>query len=64
MNELLMHKEQVNEQLARYGVKFGIYKNGVFHERLFPFDPIPRQIGQDDFSLLAKGLRQRVRALN
>ena len=64
MNELLMHKEQVNEQLARYGVKFGIYKNGVFHERLFPFDPIPRQIGQDDFSLLEKGLRQRVMALN
>lgn len=64
MNELLMHKEQVNEQLARYGVKFGIYKNGVFHERLFPFDPIPRKIGQDDFSLLEKGLRQRVKALN
>ncbi|MBQ3972070.1 MAG: circularly permuted type 2 ATP-grasp protein [Selenomonadaceae bacterium] len=64
MNELLMHKEQVNEQLARYGVKFGIYKNGVFHERLFPFDPIPRQIGRDDFSLLEKGLRQRVMALN
>ncbi|MBQ1335454.1 MAG: circularly permuted type 2 ATP-grasp protein [Selenomonadaceae bacterium] len=64
MNELLMHKEQVNEQLARYGVKSGIYKNGVFHERLFPFDPIPRQIGRDDFSLLEKGLRQRVMALN
>ena len=64
MNELLIHKEQINEQLARYGVKFGIYQNGVFHERLFPFDPIPRQIGQDDFSLLEKGLRQRVMALN
>ncbi len=64
MQEMLVHKEQINEQLARYGVKFGIYKNGVFHERLFPFDPIPRQIGQDDFSLLKKGLRQRVMALN
>ncbi len=64
MDELLMHKEQVNEQLARYGVKFGIYKNGVFKERLFPFDPIPRQIGKEEFSVLEKGLRQRVMALN
>ena len=64
MNELLLHKDQINEQLARYGVKFGIYKNGVFHERLFPFDPIPRRIGKEDFSVLGKGLRQRVMALN
>ena len=27
--------------LARYSVKFGIYKNNVFKEQLFPFDVIP-----------------------
>ena len=32
----------VNEQLARYGVKFRIYKNNEFKEQLFPFDMIPR----------------------
>ena len=42
MEELLLHKEEINRQMARYGVKFGIYKNGTFKERLFPFDPIPR----------------------
>lgn len=64
MQELLKHKDQVNEQLARYGVKFGIYTNGIFNERLFPFDPIPRQIAGEDFAMLEKGLCQRVMALN
>lgn len=64
MDALLAHKDEINEQLARYGVKFGIYKDGNFKERLFPFDPHPRQIGADDFRQLEKGLAQRVAALN
>ena len=62
--ELLEHTDTVNELLARYGVKFGIYKNGVFKEQLFPFDPIPRIIEADEFAYLEKGLKQRVVALN
>ena len=50
--------------MARYGVKFGIYKGGEFHEQLFPFDAIPRVITHDDFQQLEKGLIQRVDALN
>ena len=42
--ELLKHTDKINELLARYGVKFGIYKNNVFKEQLFPFDSIPRII--------------------
>ena len=30
--ELLKHTDTVNELLARYGVKFGIYKNNTFKE--------------------------------
>ena len=56
--------DEINELLRRYGVKFGIYKNGVFHEQFFPFDPIPRVISADDFKCMEKGLVQRVRALN
>ncbi len=55
---------EINELLRRYGVKFGIYKNGVFKEQLFPFDPIPRIISAQDFSAIEKGLIQRVDALN
>lgn len=54
----------INEQLARYGVKFGIYKDGEFRERLFPFDSIPRIIGSQEWEKLSAGLEQRVRALN
>ena len=64
MNELLNHTANVNELLARYGVKFGIYKNNTFKEQLFPFDSIPRVIEHDEFEYLEKGLKQRVVALN
>ena len=62
--ELLQHTDTVNELLARYGVKFGIYKNNTFKEQLFPFDAIPRIIGHDEFGYLERGLKQRVMALN
>ena len=62
--ELLEHTDTVNELLARYGVKFGIYKNNTFKEQLFPFDAIPRMIEADEFDYLERGLKQRVVALN
>lgn len=62
--ELLKNREQINGLLARYGVKFGIYKNNVFKEQLFPFDSIPRIIESQEFACLEKGLKQRVKALN
>ncbi len=63
-DNLLNHSEEINELLARYGVKFGIYKNNEFKEQLFPYDTIPRVIGAEEFSSLEKGLAQRVLALN
>ena len=62
--DLYRHTDTVNELLARYGVKFGIYKNNVFREQLFPFDAIPRVIEAEEFAHLEKGLKQRVTALN
>ncbi len=64
MEALYSYADTVNELLARYGVKFGIYKNGIFNEQLFPFDPVPRVITKSDFDMLEKGLQQRVTALN
>ena len=64
MDDLIRHEKQINHQLARYGVKFGIYKDGTFHERLFPFDTIPRIITAQEWEQLEKGLAQRVTALN
>lgn len=60
----LANADEINSLLRRYGVKFGIYKNGQFKEQLFPFDPIPRIIDSEDFKIIEKGLVQRVDALN
>ena len=49
MENLYKHVGEVNTLLERYGVRFGIYKNGVFKEQLFPFDPIPRIITKEEF---------------
>lgn len=62
--DLYERTEVINEWLARYGVKFGIYKNNTFKEQLFPFDAIPRILSAEEFAVLEKGLKQRVRALN
>ena len=64
MQDLLKHTDNINKLLARFGVKFGIYKNNVFHEQLFPFDAIPRVITAAEFAEIEKGLVQRVTALN
>ena len=64
MRNLKDHIECINDLLARYDVRFGLYKNGEFKEQLFPFDPIPRVIPKAEFDFLEKGLIQRVKALN
>jgi uncharacterized circularly permuted ATP-grasp superfamily protein len=64
MEMSVMTAYEINKLMARYGVKFGIYKNGVFIEQLFPYDAIPRVISRDEFALLDRGLVQRVDALN
>ena len=62
--DLIRFTDRINQQLARYGVKFGVYKDGVYDERLFPFDAVPRVIEAAEWAVLEKGLIQRVRALN
>ena len=56
--------QEINKLMMRYGVKFGIYRNGEFIEQLFPYDAIPRIISRDEFAFLDRGLIQRVDALN
>ena len=63
-SKLVEQTPKINSQLARYGVKFGLYKQGQFKERLFPFDAIPRIITASQWEYLERGLIQRVDALN
>lgn len=64
MKSLIENRDSVNRWLERYGVRFGVYKNGIFNEQLFPFDSIPRIIQKKDWQMLEAGLIQRVKALN
>lgn len=63
-DELVNRRDALNRELARNGVRFGIYKNGEYQDQLFPYDPIPRILGSDEFDQLEAGLKQRVNALN
>ena len=46
--DLINRRESINRELARNGVRFGIYHNGEYHDRLFPYDPIPRIIPSEE----------------
>lgn len=64
MQTLIESRDSVNNWMERYGVRFGVYKNGIFNEQIFPFDSIPRTISHKDWQMLEAGLIQRVKALN
>ncbi len=64
IKELTDSRDTVNKWMERFGVRFGVYKKGVFNEQLFPFDSVPRIISKDDWDYLERGLQQRVKALN
>jgi uncharacterized circularly permuted ATP-grasp superfamily protein len=48
----------------RVGITFAVYGDEAGAERLIPFDTIPRIIPAQEWETLAKGLKQRVTALN
>lgn len=64
LKDLVDSRDTVNKWMERFGVRFGVYKHGVFNEQLFPFDSIPRVIQKRTWDYLEAGLKQRVKALN
>ena len=64
-NNFIKRKRIANSAFLEAGVTFSVYSdNNEGVERIFPFDLIPRIISAQDWSLLERGLEQRVRALN
>ncbi len=61
----LKAKQQAAEKtyLAR-GITFNVYSEGEGVERTMPFDLLPRIISADEWSVIDRGLVQRVRALD
>lgn len=54
----------VNTVLLQRGVTFTVYSDTRGTERILPFDLIPRIIPASEWSHIARGIAQRVRALN
>ncbi len=48
----------------RTGITFNVYGQAEAQERLIPFDLVPRILAQREWSKLAKGIEQRVAAIN
>jgi uncharacterized circularly permuted ATP-grasp superfamily protein len=62
--ELLQRQEAAERLLLQSGITFNVYGDNAATEKIFPFDIIPRIVEADEWSLIEKGLKQRVYALN
>jgi uncharacterized circularly permuted ATP-grasp superfamily protein len=61
---LARKREEADLVFHRLGITFAVYGEAEGTERLIPFDQIPRILPAAEWTQLAAGLRQRVRALN
>src|SRR5215211_4435124 len=57
-------RSQAELFFRRIGITFAVYGDNESTERLIPFDIIPRVFTKTEWSLLERGLKQRVSALN
>src|SRR5256884_5885538 len=63
--DALEYRRQEAELLfRRIGITFAVHGEAEAQERLIPFDVVPRILSSAEWSMLARGLEQRVRALN
>ena len=54
----------IDRAFVEHGVTFTVYSDDQGTERIFPFDPFPRVIPSDEWTLIEQGLIQRITALN
>jgi uncharacterized circularly permuted ATP-grasp superfamily protein len=63
-DELKQRKRLADAAFLSSGITFTVYSEAAGTERIFPFDLIPRPIGDQEWRRLELGLTQRVTALN
>src|SRR6266516_1533979 len=61
---LLQRRREAELLFRRIGITFAVHGEAEAQERLIPFDVIPRILSGAEWATLARGLEQRVRALN
>jgi len=62
--ELAQKRAEADWLFRRVGITFAVYGDKEGSERLIPFDTVPRIISAAEWDGVARGLRQRVQALN
>ena len=50
--------------MRQQGITFTVYGREQGVERIMPFDPVPRVVPANEWDVIERGLKQRVRALN
>ncbi|MFO0550847.1 MAG: circularly permuted type 2 ATP-grasp protein [Polyangiaceae bacterium] len=63
-SEVRSRQTAAERALLARGITFAVYGSDAGAEKIFPFDIIPRVVGAREWSLIERGLVQRVRALN
>lgn len=61
---LNVRQKEAESLFRRIGITFAVYGEGGDPERLIPFDIVPRILLASEWTILACGLEQRVKALN
>lgn len=64
LREYDLKRRQADQAFLRQGITFTVYGDPQQTEKIFPFDLIPRIIPNSEWTLIERGIRQRVLALN
>ena len=62
--ELRRLQKAAEQALYQQGITFSVYGDKKGTEKIIPFDIIPRVVPGDEWTILEKGLKQRIKALN
>ena len=62
--ELQRRQKAADLALLNMGITFNVYGHEAGTEKIWPFDILPRILEGNEWTLIEKGLKQRIRALN
>jgi uncharacterized circularly permuted ATP-grasp superfamily protein len=62
--DLVRRQRAAERALLNMGITFNVYGHEAGAEKILPFDLVPRIVPAEDWAVLERGLKQRVRALN
>jgi uncharacterized circularly permuted ATP-grasp superfamily protein len=63
-DELSRRQKAADLALLNMGITFNVYGHEAGTEKIWPFDIIPRMIDYQEWLVIERGLKQRIRALN